>query len=53
MSRPLFRHLYTRRQLLRSGAAAAAITLTSQLWRAQAQNKKEITIGFIYVGPQR
>jgi simple sugar transport system substrate-binding protein len=52
MSRPLFRHLYTRRQLLRSGAAAAAITLTSQLWRAQAQNKKEITIGFIYVGPK-
>ncbi|MCF2971851.1 BMP family ABC transporter substrate-binding protein [Synechococcus sp. Nb3U1] len=51
MSQSPFRHLYTRRQIIRTSAAAAALTLTSQLWRAQAQNK-EITIGFIYVGPK-
>ncbi|MEN9223678.1 MAG: BMP family ABC transporter substrate-binding protein [Thermostichus sp. BF3_bins_97] len=51
MSQSPFQHLYTRRQIIRTAAAATALTLTSQLWRAQAQNK-EIIVGFIYVGPK-
>ncbi len=50
--RSLLSPIVTRRQILRIGAAAGAMTLTSQLWRLQSQAQEPITIGFIYVGPK-
>ena len=51
-SRSILSPIVTRRQILRAGAAAGALTLTSQLWRLQSRAQEPITIGFIYVGPK-